>query len=796
MNNLKLAIRNIRKNRGFSIINIASLALGITCFLLLLAYVYHELSYDRFLTNSERVSLVTSSVKSPEDADYTYWQVTPTAVAPIFAKEFPEIEKAVRMYTYNNAALIENGSESIKESGLKYVDEDFFKVLDYQVVSGNTNSALSNPNDIVLTEKLAKKYFANGNPIGKTIMIDKKPWTVTAVIADLPTYTENHFSALLSNKGLSRYQEEPQWGSANDITFVLLKEHVNQIALQEKIGAFMKQQFKEQYDAGYQIKINLENIQTVHLHSKAAGSGNLLYLYIFGFLAAALLLISAVNFTNLSLSHATERAKEIAVRKVIGAHKNGIFNQFIIEGGLMVGTALILGILLAWLLLPVFSVYLGVPMKLEIWSNPYFYLAVFVFYIVLNFMASGWPAWVIAQFKPINVIKGQLKSNKAKFPIAKILITFQYCISIFLVICTLFAYRQMQFIQTMDTGLNRSQIVVLDGDVLKTKGLETLKNELRNQRSIKGVSASYDSPVNVQGGYSLETSQGKKPNFSMDITALPIEKDFLSVFEIPILAGEGLNETDIIKARDTSANRSVGIIINKMAAEKIGWTPEEAIGKTVNINGRIGPIKAVVDNFNFASLKEEVRPVALFPEYSYFGNVFIKINAGANTTQALQDIESTFSRILPNTTFNYHFLDEDYAALYKQEQQTTKIMQLFALATVVIACIGLFAISAYAAQQRIKEIGIRKVLGASVGKLVTLLTSDFLKLVLLAFIIAIPLGYWAMDKWHTNFVYHIQIEWWIFLAAGLITMVISFMTIGGQAFKAARANPVDSLRDE
>ena len=239
----------------------------------------------------------------------------------------------------------------------------------------------------------------------------------------------------------------------------------------------------------------------------------------------------------------------------------------------------------------------------------------------------------------------------------------------------------------------------------------------------------------------------------MDITALPIERDFLSTFEIPILAGEPLNETDIIKARDTSANRSVAIIINKMAAERIGWTPEEAIGKTVNINGRRGPVRAVVDNFNFASLKEEVRPVALFPEYSYFGNVFVKINAGANTTQSLQDIQVAFNKILPNTTFNYHFLDDDYAALYKQEQQTTKIMQLFAFVTIVIACIGLFAISAYTAQQRVKEIGIRKVLGASVGKLVALLTSDFIKLVVLAFIIAIPLGYWAMDKWLSNFKY-------------------------------------------
>jgi len=792
---IKIAFRNIRKNKGFSLINITSLGLGITCFLLLLAYVYHELSYDKYLSNSDRVSLITSATKSVDDTDYSYWSVTPTAVAPIFEKEFPEVEKAVRMYNYNNSALVEIGSQSVKETGLKYVDEDFLHVLNFKVLEGNTNSPLSNPNDIVLCKTLAEKYFPNENAIGKTIVIDKTPWNVSAVIEDLPTYTEIKFSALLSNKGLERYKE-PQWGSANDLTFLLFKENADQQALQQKADAFINEKFKEQTAAGFTIKLNLENLESIHLHSKAAGSGNITYLYIFGFLAAALLLISAVNFTNLSLSHATERAKEIAVRKVLGAGRKVVFNQFITEGGLMVGLSLAIGLLAAWLLLPIFSMYLGVPMKLNIWTNPIFYISIIAFFFILNFLASGWPAWVISQFKPINVIKGQLKSNRAKIPVAKILITFQYCISIFLVICTLFALRQMHFIQTMDTGLNRSQIVVLDGDLWKMKERETLKNELLTHRGIKNVSASYDSPVNIQGGYSLQTSDGKKGDFEMDITAIPIEKDFLSTFEIPILTGENLNENDIIKAQDTSANKSVAIIINKLAAEKIGWTPEQAIGKIVNINGRKGPVKAVVDNFNFASLREEVRPVALFPEYSYFGNIFVKLDAGVNSKQAIQEIESVFKKLKPNTTFEYHFLDDDYASLYRQEQQTTKIMQLFALVTISIACIGLFAISAYAAQQRVKEIGIRKVLGASVNKLIRLLTSDFIKLVLIAFIITVPLGYWAMNTWLSNFAYRIDLEWWIFVVAGMITLLISFMTIGGQAYKAAIANPVDSLKDE
>lgn len=795
MNTLKIAFRNIRKNRGFAIINIASLALGITCFLLLSAYVYHELTYDRFLSNSDRVSMVTSGVKAADDENFQYWSVTPTALAPEFEKEFPEIEKAVRMYNYNDAALVEKGSETIKENGLKYVDPDFLKVLNYKILEGNSISPLANPNDIVITEKIAKKYFPNTNPIGKTLVVDNTPWRVSAIIEDLPTFTEIKFTALLSNKGLERYKQT-QWGSANDLTFLLLKKNIDTKAFQSKVDRFATDKFKEEAKAGFTIKLYIEQIQDLHLHSKAAGSGNMTYIYIFAFLGLALLVISAVNFTNLSLSHATERAKEIAVRKVLGAARKLVFKQFISEGAVMVGLALIIGLVSTWFLLPIFSAYIAVPIKLNIWTNPIFYISMLGFFIILNFIASGWPAWVISHFKPINVIKGQLKSNYSKFSVAKILITFQYCISIFLVICTLFAFRQMQFIQTKDTGLNRSQILVLDGDIWKNTERETMKNELTKLRSIKNVSASYDSPVNIQGGYSLQTAEGKQANFKMDITAIPIERDFLSTFDIPIIAGENLNETDIIKAKDTSVNRSVAIIINKLTAEKIGWTPQEAIGKQVQINGRKGPVKAVVDNFNFASLREEVRPVALFPEYNYFGNIFVKMEANANSKQAIQEIESVVKKLKPNAPFEYHFLDEDYADLYKQEQQTTKIMQLFALVTVSIACIGLFAISAYAAQQRVKEIGIRKVLGASVTKLVGLLTNDFIKLVLIAFIITVPLGYLAMDKWLANFAYHIHLEWWIFVIAGLVTLLISFLTIAGQAFKAARANPIYSLKDE
>lgn len=792
---VKIALRNIRKNKGFSIINMAGLAMGITCFLLLAAYVYHELSYDKYLSNYPRLAYVSMGYKSGQDGDFTYMGVTPTAVAPSFKKEFPEVEAAVRMYTYNGAALVKKGSELLKESKLKYVDEDFLEVLNFEVLLGNNKDPLKDPNTIVLTERLAKKYFTNSDAVGKTIVIDKDPWLVTAVIADVPSYSELKFDALMSNKGLERYKE-PNWGSANDVTFLLLNSEQSFATMQKKVDGFIQEQFKDAIAQGFSFVINLEPISKVHLYSKTAGTGNIVYLYIFAFLGIALLIISCLNFTNLSLAHAAERGKEIGVKKVLGAYQSVIFKQFLTEGGLMVFISLFFGIVFAWLLLPFFSAYLGIPMSLNIWDKPLFYILVLGFFIVLSLMANGWPAWLISKFKPVDILKGDWKSKKSKFPLAKILITFQYTVSIFLVICTLLAYQQMHFIQTMNTGLNRSQVVVLDGDIWNNTDRETLKNKLLANPSIKSVSASYDSPVNIQGGYSINYVEGKTSDFNLNITAIPIEKDFLKVFEIPIVAGSDLTDVDIVKARDTSVNRSVGFILNKLAASNLGWTPEQAIGKQIHMNGRKGPVKAVVDNFNFASLHTEVQPIVLFPEYQYFGNIFIKIKEGVPTSKALDDISRIFKEIKPNSPFEKHFLDEDYAAMYTKEQQSSKIMQLFAIVTILIACIGLFALSAYSAKQRIKEIGIRKVLGASVVKLVGMLSKDYILLVMIAFLIALPLGYWAMDKWLDNFAYHSEMEWWIFLLAGGITLVVSLITISSQTIKAAKANPIHSLKDE
>lgn len=794
-NHIKIAWRNIRHNKGFAILNIVGLSLGITCFLLLSAYILHEKSYDKFYTHTDRIAYVSAEYKSPEDPEYTYMSVTPTAVAPTLLREFAEVERAVRIYSYNKEGVVRYGDKIIRETNLKFADDGFFEILSYPFLEGDVNTALSTPYQIVLTKSTAQKYFANEKAVGEIIDIDGQAWKVSGIVSDPPTYTQIGFKAILSNAHLSRYQQEI-WHSANDITLALLKDSRDFERLQVKANSYLSETLKEIADSGSSFKINIEHLSDVHLYSKS-GNGNVLYVRIFMALAIAIIILACVNFTNLILARSAERMKEVGVKKVLGAGRTTIFTQFLSESNLMTFIAMVFGISLAALLLPVFANYIGVTMRLNLWADPLFYLGIVLFILVVALSAGAWPAIAMSILKPISTLKGKTYKTNNGFNVSKFFVVCQFCISILFIVCTFVAGRQLRYLQTKDTGLNRSQIIVLDGDVLNDAQRNALKNELTSFTHIGGVTASYDSPVSVRGGYTIDQFEGKNTDFQLSVTAIPVEKDFVDVFEIPVIAGELLTDNDISRARDTSSlTREYSFIINKAAAQALGYTPQDILGKRMQMNGRNGRIKTVTDDFNFASLKQEIRPIVIFPEYYYFGNVFVKINENTDMESSLASIEAVWKQIKPDVAFDYHFLDEDYAALYKHEQQTARTMSLFSFITILIACIGLFALSAYAAQQRIKEIGIRKVLGASVARLIWLLSFDFVKLVLIALVIAVPIASWVMHIWLQEFVFRIAVEWWVLALTGILTVGIAFMTVGSQAYRAATMNPVDSLRDE
>lgn len=794
MKKITYAWRNIRKNRGFSLLNIFGMTLGITCFLLLGAYVIHERSYDRFHPQVDRIAYVSFAYKAASDAEYSYSPTSPTAVAPTLAQNFSEVEKAVRLYHYNKEGLIPNQGQAIREKGLKYADSDFFDVIAYPFLAGDASTALAAPQQIVLTQALADKYFPGTMPIGQTLDIDGQPWKITGVIENPPSYTQLPFTAILSNTNLSRYKE-PVWHSANDITLLLLKSKDDFAPLEAKANTYLQKTFADTFSEGFQFKIQIEKLADLHLYSKA-GTGNLRYLYIFSALALGIIIIACVNFTNLSLARANERSKEISVRKVLGASRPSIFYDFLLECSLMVSVAVSIALLLSYFLLPFFAQYIGSSLTLALQANSASYLSTLLFAMVIAVLAGSWPAFVISAFKPIATHKKSSKGSTKGFSFGNILLVLQFTLSTLFIICTLATMRQLHYIQSVDTGLQRAQIVVLDGDLLSDSDRTTLKNKLTSLPQISGMTASYDSPVNIRGGYNIQGAEGKAADFGLNVTAIPVEKDFVQVFEIPMLAGAMLTDFDIARARDTSAAQEYSFMVNAQFIAAMQWSATEAIGKQINLNGRQGRITSVLQDFNFTSLKQEITPVVLFPEYSYFGNIFVKLAAGSNTQASLAAIAQAWKAVKPQAPFTYHFLDEDYAQMYKHEQQTSRTMGLFSFITIGIACMGLFSLAAFQAQQRVKEIGIRKVLGASVGKITLLLSAQFLQMALIAFIIASPIGWWLMQDWLQEFAYRTALHWSIFVLAGALTLSITLLTISGQAIRAARANPIDSLRDE
>ncbi len=793
--NFKIMWQNIWKNKGSSALSILGLAIGIACFMLLGMYILTELRFDRFHKFSDRLALVTVGYKSPDDAEMRYMGVTPTALAPALSAQFPEIEEAVRIYPASSVTVRQD-DQLYNEDAFVYADSAFFDVLTYSFRSGDPRQALARPHSVVLTEAMAEKYFKGDNPVGKTIFLNKTAWQVTGVVETPPANTELPFSAVLSYTTLER-SRNLAWNSANDITIMRLKDRESFATLQPQVDALIEQQFAEAIQAGGDYQVNIEKLADVHLHSRAAGTGNITYLYILGGFAVGLLLIACINFTNLLTARSTERAREIGVKKVLGAQRGLLIRQFLMESAFSVFIAILLGLILAIVTLPFFNRYVELNISMQYFNDFRFYIGIALLFIVVSVIAGGWPALILSAFKPISVLKGKITNTRGGGKIRQGLVVFQFSISILFIICTFIAGKQLRYMQTTDTGLNRSQILVINANTLPTQSIQTFKQELLNQSGIRGITASYDSPVNVQGGYTISGVGDQKSDFQLSITAIPVEKDFVDVFDIQLLAGTSFTDTDILRANlPDFEQREYTFIVNELTAQTMGWTADEAVGKRIDMNGRQGRIIAVTDDFNFTSLHEKIEPIVLFPEYNYFGKLFIKTENDTPLTSTMADIENTWKSINPDLPFEYHFLDQEYDALFRQETQTARVLNIFSMITLIVAAMGLFGLTAFTAQQRIKEIGIRKVLGASVSGIMSMLSANFLKLVLIAAVIATPIGWWLMETWLEDFAFRIEIQWWMFIFAGTLAVLIALATVSWHAFAAANANPVDSLRDE
>jgi putative ABC transport system permease protein len=791
-NYFKIALRHLQKNKLYAFVNIVGLAIGIASCLFIGVYIWHELSYDRFHTNGDRITRVTWEYQFGDATTKT--ATTGTKVGPQFQRTFPEVESYARLMKYPR--VISYGDKMFEEKSFLYADSAFFSIFSFQLLKGNAITVLDAPGKLVVSESMGKKYFGEEDPVGKMVKVGIKDFMVTGVVADAPGNSQIQFDFIGSFCSLNASREE-KWSEANYVTYLLLNNAEAIAPLQNKIYAYIDKVSKEEMNTtGDQyMKYHLEPISRVRLHSKLDGlepNNNIVYIYILGAVAILILLIAGVNYTNLSTAQSASRTSEIGMRKVMGAKRVQVFNQFICETFLITLLAVVLALVMCTGLVPYFNTLSGKEFDSEIFFKPFTLLSLLILASVVSFTAGAYPAIILSAGKVIHILKSGFHFTGSG-ALRKSLIVFQFVISVFLIIATIVILQQLSFIQNKDLGYDKEQVIILPVDSKISEQYDDLKRTLSSTPNVISIGGAYESPAHIGWSDGLNRPADDK---NISINALPVDEDFVKTIGLKIIAGSDYTWADVqaFDTTDQGNNIRYSFMLNEAAVKALGWTPEEAIGQTV-LKGREGTIKAVVQDFHFRSFHEAISPMVLFLDKRMLGSIFIKIS-GSNTQNTIAGLEKIWRSRVPHRPFEYTFLDDEFNDLYKTEQRTAGVFSTFAFIAVLLACLGLFALTAYSMVQRTKEIGIRKILGASVLDILSLVSKDFIRLVLLAMIIAIPIAFFATNKWLEGFVYKTSLHWWVFVIAGLGTLLISFIAISLQAIKTSVANPVKNLRTE
>ncbi|MBG6131487.1 putative ABC transport system permease protein [Aquimarina sp. EL_43] len=797
-NYLKIAWRNLLKNKGYSAINIGGLAIGMTCFLLITLFIRNELSYDSYHENADNIYRVVHHSSKDNIEDRWIWGNAP--VGPALKNDFSEVVEKVQ-FSGRSDVLLNYNERSFQEANCFYVDPTVFDVFSWPLVSGNPETALKAPHSIVLTESIAKKYFGNEDPMGKSIngfggRASDGIYTVTGIMKDVPSNSHFSFDILMSMS--SFHQTRPDvfdaWGYVDFYTYFLVADNFDQAAFQAKIPGFLKKN-RPSEQAEYYYNISFEPLKDTYLNSEAARqpgiTGNLSNIYIFVIIGFFILIIACINFMNLATARSLERAKEVGVRKVIGADKKSLIYQFLGESLLMVFLSAIIGLVLVIICLPWMNTITGKQFLVNEIFNGITLSLYFGTALVTGILAGSYPAFILSNFKPSSVLKGVFRTSKKGVNLRKGLVVFQFSLSIALIASTVIVYSQLDYMLNKNLGFDREQQLVIDfnWDGQVRDNIETIKSEFLNHPDISSVSASRTVPGGhfPAAGTDIETKEGPMKSFSPFL--YEVDVDFIPHYDIEVVAGRAYS-------RDFATDTVSSMIINEAAAKSFGYAdPLEIIGKRFEQWGKEGTIIGVVKDFNYLSLHQEVAPLALRlePGSSRYFSLQIK---SQNLQATIKDIEDKWSALVPHRPFLYSFLDDSFNAQYEADFKFKKLFTMFSFLAILIACLGLLGLAIYSAMQRTKEIGVRKVLGAEVTSIVTLLSKDFIKLVGIAIVIATPFSWYAMNKWLNVYAYRVEVNWWVFALAGFLALTIALLTVSFHAIKAARTNPIKSLRTE
>ncbi|GAB3985007.1 ABC transporter permease [Spirosoma terrae] len=791
-NYLKIAWRNLQKDRFYSLLNIIGLTIGVTCGLLLLLYVTDELSYDKYHTNASRIYRIASQIREPDKS--FGWTSTQAPVAKTLKQEYPFVENYVRFFPYGRLTFRE-GEKRFYEDDIYAVDSTVFDVFSYKFIEGDPKTALNQPGNVVLTQRTAQKIFGSQSALGQSLRTDDTTsYKVTGVIENVPRHSHFTFNALLSAG--AREKTANDWGNFYVSSYIVLPEHFDTSRLTSKFpqlyDKYMASFFKKM---GIKITYELQPLADIHLHSKLEGesNGDIGYVYTFSAVAFFMLLIASINYMNLATARSAKRAKEVGLRKVLGSIRGRLMAQFLTESVLMTVMALAASLVLVFFLLPYFNTVAGKEIEFKELLRPQFLLIALGIVIFTGFISGSYPAFYLSSFEPAAVLKGSFNAKGGSF-FRKALVVSQFAISLIMLICTWVVYKQLNFMRNHDLGYDREQVLTINyQDNQPRARYGALRSALLANPNVRSVATASTPTSNIGGRviFSVETNAGLK---EMAFKPMGIDQDYLKAMGMKITSGRNFSE-------DSPADTSNSVIINQAVVARMGW--KQPLGKKILLgnlpqNGQPAPLMAkvvgVVKDFHQQSLYNPIDPMIILYR-PYNAVVHIKIQP-KDVEKTVAFIGEKWRETYPDRLFEYRFLDQDFESAYRADELRGRIFSAFSALTILIACLGLLGLATFTTEQRVKEIGVRKVLGASVSSVVLLLSRDFTKLVLYSFPIAIPIAWYAMSTWLQTFPYKTDISVWVFVGSCLLTLLICWSTVVYQSVKAAVRNPVKSLRAE
>jgi putative ABC transport system permease protein len=797
-NYLKVAVRNIKRHAGYSMINVVGLAIGMTCCILILLWVQDELSYDRYHENADRIyrlcidANLGTQLRAP---------VTMAPAAPAMISEFPEVVNAARMVRPERVA-VKYEDRTFREENVGYADNSVFDIFTFPFISGDPQTALSTPYSVVITEEMAQKYFGDQEPVGKILRLDDEAdFTVTAVVKNVPSNSHFSFNMLRSFETL--YRENPQlmeaWITARFYTYLLLAENSDHKKLEEKFAAFVDRHMGDFLSAvGGTVKLFLQPLTRIHLYSDferdLSAAGDITYVYLFSGIALFVLLIACFNFVNLATARSATRAREVGMRKTLGAGRGKLIGQFLGESVIYSFISIVLAFILLELALPLFNSLAQRELSLNYLQNPWLIPGLVGLALAVGLLAGCYPAFFLSSFKPVRVLKGTWSTTASGSGFRRALVVAQFVISIALIIGTITIYNQIDFMKNKKLGFDKEHVLIIPGMNQATRqSYLSIRDQLMSIPGVRAVGAS--SLVPGRGlTKSLFLPEGFSDNQPQTMDFLIVDPDYFPTMGIKIAKGRNFSA-------DLATDSTESAIINETAARRFGWdnpigktfrllTPPGAGGETQTFN-----VVGVVKDFHLQSLHQKIEPQIIFYDLSGLNNISVRI-APENVTHTMDLLKKEWQKINPQRPFDYFFMDESFDSQYRAEERLGTITLYFGLLAILIGCLGLFGMSSYTVEQRTKEIGVRKVLGATVAGIVLLLSKEFTRWVLVANVIAWPAAYLLADRWLGNFAYRIGISWTTFVLAGFLALLIALITVSFQAVKAALANPVETLRYE